>query len=154
MRKTILLLLITALAVVAKADDRVLQVWLSDGRIVNINLNEEPRTTYVDGNLVITTSKTTITYPLENVKRYTYALVDAGISSPKAMNVVMSEDGETLTLDRIPSGTAVYLYNVAGQLLKKIDTRQKSKVSVTVSDLPIGVYVVKANDVTYKITKR
>lgn len=154
MRKTILLLLITALAVVAKADDRVLQVWLSDGRIMNINLNEEPRTTYVDGNLVITTSKTTITYPLENVKRYTYALVDAGISSPKAMNVVMSEDGETLTLDRIPSGTAVYLYNVAGQLLKKIDTRQKSKVSVTVSDLPIGVYVVKANDVTYKITKR
>jgi hypothetical protein len=154
MRKTILLLLITAFAVVAKADDRVLQVWLSNGRIVNINLNEEPRTTYADGNLVITTSKTTITYPLENVKRYTYALVDAGISSPKAMNVVMSEDGETLTLDRIPSGTAVYLYNVAGQLLKKIDTRQKSKVSVTVFDLPIGVYVVKANDVTYKITKR
>ena len=50
----------------------VLQVLLSDGQVVSIDLNEEPRTTYRDGNLVITSTKNTMTYPLEQVKRFTY----------------------------------------------------------------------------------
>jgi len=43
---------------------------------------------------------------------------------------------------------------VAGQLLRTVDSGTQSKTVVTVSHLPAGVYVVKANDVTYKITKQ
>lgn len=154
MKRSLLLILAAVFALIAKADDRVLQVWQSDGQVVTISLNEEPRTTYRDGNLVITTTRTVITYPLEKVKRFTYASVADGITSPKAMTAAFSKDGETLTLTGLKPGTAIIMYNVAGQLLRKIDSGDRSKVSVTVSDLPTGVYVVKANDVTYKITKR
>ena len=74
MKKLILFLLVTAFSMAAHADEAELQVWKSDGQVVSISLDEQPVTTYADGNLVIKTSKTTITYPLEEVKKYTYVI--------------------------------------------------------------------------------
>lgn len=57
-----------------KVIEAKLQVWQADGKVVTYALDEEPVTTYADGNLVIKTSKTTITYPLEDVRKFTYFL--------------------------------------------------------------------------------
>jgi hypothetical protein len=137
----------------AMADDLVLQVWQANGKVLNISLNEEPRTTYSDGQLIITTTKTTVTFPLEEVVKYTYT--DAtGISSPEAVGSEFSSDGESITFTGLKSNTPVYLYTVAGQLVKTVTATGQSKTVVSVSKFPVGVYVVKANGVTFKITKR
>ena len=147
------LLLSVLLPSMAKADDLVLQVWQADGKVMNINLNEQPVTTYSDGQLIITTTKTTVTFPLEQVVKYTYT--DAtGISSPEAVGSKMSADGESITFTGLKPNTPVYLYTVAGQLVKTVTATGQSKTTVSVSGFPVGVYVVKANGVTFKITKR
>ena len=113
------LLLSILLPTVAKADDLVLQVWQADGKVMNISLNEEPVTTYSDGQLIIRTTKTTVTFPLEQVVKYTYA--DAsGISSPEAVGSKMSADGESITFTGLKANTPVYLYTVAGQLVNTV----------------------------------
>ena len=152
--RSLFVLLTIALTMAAQADDRVLKVWQSDGQVLTISLADEPRTTYSDGNLIITSSKSSVTFPLEKVRRYTYESAASGIDEAKAVRAAFSRDGETLTLAGLKPGTAIYLYNVAGQLLRIIDSGTQPKVVVSVSNLPVGVYVVKANDVTYKITKR
>ena len=135
------------------ADDLVLQVWQANGKVMNISLNEQPVTTYSDGQLIIRTTKTTVTFPLEQVVKYTYA--DAsGISSPEAVGSKMSADGETITFTGLKPNTPVYLYTVAGQLVNTVIATGLSKTVVSVSKFPVGVYVVKANDMTFKITKR
>ena len=154
MNRIILLLLFFATLTVVKADDRVLQVWLADGQVVSISLNDEPRTTYQDGNLVITTSKNSVTYPLEQVKRFTYVSLADGIDAPRAVGAAFSTDGETLTFTGLQPHTSIYLYNVAGQLLKTLDSGDRSKAVISASRLPIGVYIVKVNGGTYKIRKR
>ena len=154
MKKLLLLLMVLFATSLAKADDKVLQVLLSDGQVVSINLNEEPRTTYKDGNLVITTTKNTISYPLEKVKRFTYVSASSGIDTPQQLGVAFSKDGETLTFTGLKPHTKVTLYNVAGQLLKTIDSKDSKKVVVSASQFPFGVYVVKVNGGTYKIMKR
>jgi hypothetical protein len=137
----------------AMADDLVLQVWQANGKVLNISLNEEPRTTYSDGQLIITTTKTTVTFPLEQVVKYTYT--DAtGISSPEAVGSKVSADGESITFTGLKPNTPVYLYTVAGQLVSTVTATGQSKTTVSVSGFPVGVYVVKANGVTFKITKR
>ena len=147
------LLLSFLLPTVAKADDMVLQVWQADGKVMSINLNEQPVTTYSDGQLIIKTTKTTVTFPLEQVVKYTYT--DAtGISTPSAMGSQFSADGESITFTGLKPNTPVYLYTVAGQLLKTVTATGQSKTVVSVSRFPVGVYVVKANGVTFKITKR
>ena len=84
MKKILFFLTLTLFCSLAKADDMILQILQSDGQVVNIDLKDEPKTTYENGNLIITTTKTTITYPLEKVKRYTYVSA-LGISSPKVL---------------------------------------------------------------------
>lgn len=152
--RLLLLSVLSLFSSTVKAEDMVLQVWLADGQILSINLSEEPRTTYNDGNLVITTTKTAISYPLEKVKRYTYASASNGISSPNVVKATFSADGETLTFNGLKTGTSIMLYNVAGQLLRKVAPTTEGRAAVSVSQLPTGVYVVKMNDATYKITKR
>ena len=147
------LLLSFLLPSVAKADDMVLQVWQADGKVMSINLNEQPVTTYSDGQLIIKTTKTTVTFPLEQVVKYTYT--DAtGISTPSAMGSQFSADGESITFTGLKPNTPVYLYTVAGQLVKTVTATGQSKTVVSVSSFPVGVYVVIANGVTFKITKR
>lgn len=154
MKKLLFLLTVLLSVTIAKAEEYELQVLLADGQVVSINLNEEPRTTYQDGNLVITTTKNSVTYPLENVRRFTYASLGAGIDSPKKIGATFSSDGETLTFTGLKPYTKISLYNMAGQLLKTIDCGDHSEAVVSASHMPIGVYVVKVNGGTYKITKR
>ena len=153
MRKILFLFLMLAFSNYVKAEDYVLQVWLSDGKVVTINLNEEPVTTYADGQLTITTNKTTVTYPLEKVMKYTYDSA-TGIDLPDVMNTSFSQDGETITFKGLPTGTSIAIYSAAGQLVRTLLSSAQPKTVVSVSDLPIGVYVVKVNGITYKITKR
>ena len=72
MKKAILSLFAIVFSMAVDAVEAKLQVWRADGEVVTFDLDEEPVTTYADGNLVIKTSKKTITYPLENVRKFTY----------------------------------------------------------------------------------
>ena len=154
MTKVLLLAVLCLCSSAIKADDMVLQVWLADGQTMSINLSEEPRTTYSDGNLVIMTTKTTVTFPLEKVKKFTYRDASNGINQPNVVKAAFSADGETLSFSDLKSGTTILLYNVAGQLLRSVTPDSGNRAVVSVSQLPTGVYVVKMNDATYKITKR
>ena len=153
MKKQFSLIILFVFALSVMADDMLLQIWQSDGKVVNIDLNEQPVTTYSDGNLIITTTKTTITYPLEKVVKYTYVSAE-GIESIDAMNTKFSQDGETLTFSGLSQGTEIAVYASSGQMMHKTNAGPQAKTTVSVSDLPPGVYLVKVNSVTYKITKR
>ena len=137
------------------ADGRTLQIWQADGQIVTISLNEEPVTTYSEGNLIITTISTTITYPLEQVDRYTYVTenMSEGDGVPDGIKGILSNDGETLTFKGLKSISGICIYSASGQLIRTVKANG-DKVAVSLSQLPTGVYLVKANGVTYKISKR
>ena len=155
MKRLMLCFLIAAItATMASADDMVLHVWQTDGQVLKIKLDQEPTTSYDDGQLVITTLTNTLSFPLENVKRYTYANNASGLDALNATEVTFSGDGETITLTGLKPGTEVALYNVAGQMLHSTVADSSNRVSATVSNLPTGVYVVKAGNITYKITKQ
>ena len=153
MKRLYLILSLFVLALPAISDDMILQIWQSDGNVVSINLNEQPVTTYSEGNLTITTTKTIITYPLEKVVKYTYVSAE-GIDSLEGMKSHFSQDGETLIFSGLPLGTEIAIYSSAGMVMQKVKAVNQHKTTVSVSDLPPGVYLVKVNEITYKITKR
>lgn len=153
MKKLLSLIILFVFAHSVMADDMILQIWQSDGNVVNIDLSEEPVTRYTDGNLIITTTKTTISYPLEKVAKYTYISAD-GIESINGMRSKFSQDGETLIFSGLAQGTEISVYASSGQLIRKTKAGSQAKTTVSVSSLPPGVYLVKVNSITYKITKR
>lgn len=154
MKKLIILMTVLFAATLVKADDMMLHVWFSNGSVMSIKLFEGPKTTYKDGNLVITMLKNSVTYPLEKVRRFTYGYSSVGIDTPEKMEAAFSSDGETLTFTGLKPHTQVSLYNVAGVLLQTIDSGNQNKTVISASHLPVGVYVVKVDGGTYKIMKR
>lgn len=153
MKHYFLLLLLTLFVGTAFADNDILQIWQTDGQVQSINLSEQPVTTFSDGNLVVTTSTATISLPMENVKKYTYSLVPTGIDDVKAEQVAISQNGESITFFGLKSGSEISVYNASGVQMKQVKATHDTE-TVTISDLQVGVYAVKANGVTYKIMKR
>lgn len=153
MKRYFLLFLLTILVGTANADNNVLQIWQADGQVLSINLSEQPVTTFSDGKLVVTTSTATISLPMENVKKYTYLLATNGIDDIKTEQVTISQNGESITFCGLKSGTEISVYNASGVQMKQVKATHETE-TVTVSDLQVGVYAVKANGVTYKIMKR
>lgn len=153
MKRYFLLILLTLIVGTANADNYVLQIWQTSGQVQSIDLSEQPVTTFSDGNLVVTTSKATISLPMENVKKYTYSLVPTGIEDVKAEHVAISQNGESITFFGLKSGAEISVYNASGVQMKQLKVTHDTE-TVTVSDLQVGVYAVKANGVTYKIMKR
>ena len=62
--KTMTLLVAMATSLTAHAANRALKVWQADGQVLVINLSDEPRTTYSNGNLMITSKQSSVTLPL------------------------------------------------------------------------------------------
>ena len=153
MKKMLLFFFTLAVVHPVMAEDLLLQIWQTDGQVTTINLNEEPVTTYSEGNLIITTTKAVITYPLEKVAKYTYVSTE-GIETIDAMNTKFSLDGETLYFSGLKQGTEIAVYASSGQMMRKVKTGRLNSTTVSVSGFAPGMYLVKVNGLTYKITKR
>ena len=151
---TVLLLLSWLMAMADEPKSRLV-VWAKDGTKTYFDLAENPKTTFKDNDLVITSESMTVNYPLEQVLRYTYELVSTGIESISLEKTVrISQRGDALTLENLKPGTAVSLYTVDGKLVMAHAAGDSRSVTISLSDRPSGVYIVKANDVTCKMLKR
>lgn len=135
------------------ADNEYLAVWKKSGEVVYYDLSEEPVTTYADGNLKITTSSMSVTYPLEEVLKYTYTDTPTDIVQAKAPSVKVKQGRNSISFTNLKLGSSVNVYGAEGKMLRT----QIVKTEVTVvdlSDFPLGVYMVTANGVTYKLARQ
>lgn len=120
------------------------------------DLSDTPVTTFSNGQLVITTATTEVSYPLANVRRYEYDFVSYDISElapEKGTDVHMFRDGNTLTLSHVLAGSTVSLYGSDGQLLETV-TGTGKPVIISVDSRPDGVYMVKTGNQTFKLIKQ
>jgi hypothetical protein len=146
-----------ALSVVAWAQTTPkLVVWLKSGEKVYFDLDEEPRTTFNNGLLIISTNSKALetSYQLDKVQRYTHEGVSTDIAETASRDLVVAQSNDALTLKNVPNGTPVQLYDPAGRLLETKTGNGASTIQFSLASRPSGVYLVKINDQTFKISKR
>lgn len=133
-----------------------LVVWMKSGEKVYFNLSEQPETTFGSGKLIITTSKSTVNYNLPNVIRYTYEGTMPAISSAKLKpgELRYSQGNDMMQFDGLPAGTRLELYSEDGTLLSVEEAETDKPAVVSLSGMPSGTYLLKANDATIKFEKR
>ena len=154
--KTILTFMILLLALFLSGTVRAQQlvIWQKDGTKVIYNLDEQPKTTFTMEDLVITTATTTINYPLARIQRYTYEGGALSIRDAKAESISISHDGDLITVKGLASGKSVAVHRVDGiQLLSK-RSDGSDRLTLSLENLSSGVYVIKADEITYKFLKR
>ena len=130
-----------------------LVIWQKDGSKVSYNLDERPKTTFTTEDLVITTATTTINYPLAKIQRYTYEGGSLSVRDIKADGISISHEGDNIIVKGLTMGT-VTVYSVDGKQLIAKRSDGSDSLTLSLAKLPAGVYIIKADEITYKFLKR
>ena len=151
-KTTIILLLVILGSSTAKS--QTLVIWQKDGSKVYYSLDEQPKTTFTIEDLVITTSTKTINYPLSQIQRYTYEGGSLSVHDVEVKGVNVTQHEDEIIVDGLPVGKSANIFAVDGKLLLSKRSDGTNRLTISLSKLPSGVYIIKAESVTYKITKR
>lgn len=118
-----------------------LNVHSKTGNVSSYLFSDQPVVTYSSDNLVITTQKVTVEYPIADLERVTFSETeDSAIDQVK-----MNSNGEadnTVTVYGM-NGNVVGTYSAEGGVARLI-----------IDDLQAGTYVVRNGSITYKIIKK
>lgn len=152
---TMLLMFIT-IDVIAQSGSPQLVLWQKSGEKVYFNLNDLPETTFENGLLVIKTKNSSIQYQMENVLRYTFeGTGNTGIDVlPSDRGIIISQNGNEVTLRNLQDGSVVAIYAANGNLLEQRTVSGSHPFTISVAQRPAGVYIVKAGSKTIKLMKQ
>lgn len=136
---------------------KTLVVLTKDGAKTEFLLGDNPKVLFEGKNLRITSTKADVTYALADILRFTYVNTNpTGINELAEMDdptEVSYQDG-TLVLSQLKEGAVVGVYALDGKLVQQLRAGHRGTYRLNLSSLPKGVYIVKADTITYKIMKR
>lgn len=159
MKKNLTILLLAsflAMPVGIRAADKknALVVLTKDKAQHQFLLTDKPNVTFEGKNLKVKVAKNTATFALTDVIRFTYKKVDpTGIDESVAEPAELSFDDGILVISNIKAGTVVSVYTLDGKPVQQMKPARTGTYRLNLSQLPSGVYVVKAGTITYKIAK-
>lgn len=118
-------------------------------------LAERPQVRFEGANLRVVSAKADVTYRLSDILRFTYEKRSVtGVSELQTEPAAVDyEDGE-LVISGLKAGAAVGVYSLDGKLVRQLTARYAGTYRLSLAALPQGVYIVKADNITYKIMKR
>lgn len=151
---TLLLALMLAVPLWAADNPVTLVVLTRDNAQHMFVLADKPEVTFEGIDLVVTCENSTTTFALADVIRFTYLnATDAVEELTEDATTIDFKDG-MVVINQLKEGASVAVYSVDGKLVRQLTARDTGNYSLNLSELPIGVYIVKADRVTYKIAKR
>jgi hypothetical protein len=159
MKKSLLLTMLLAMFALPvpllAADNPVTLVVLTrDNAQHMFVLTDKPEVTFEGTDLVVTCVNSTTTFALPDVIRFTYLNATDAVEELTADEAHVNFKDGMIVIDQLKAGATVAVYSVDGRLVRQLTARESGSYSVNLSELPTGVYVVKADRVTYKIAKR
>lgn len=134
-RVAMTLLLVMLCSIGVRAEDAKIIIWLNDGNKSEVLFADMPELTYADGyiNLQSNSPSTTFSWPIENVQKLTFENVNTAIRDVKAT-------GLDLLSDHFDA------YDLSGKLVRK--------GIKSISELPLGTYIIKDGNVTLKVQRK
>lgn len=151
----LLTLLLCCTVTSAAATVNALIVHLKNGAQTTFLLNEKPKISFEGTDLKIMSEKSETSVPLADVLRFTYDKQDVnGITEREVGSTEISFDEGVLVVSQLKKGSTVNIFTADGKLLRQLKARQTGTYRLDLSTLHDGVYIIKADNVTYKVTKR
>lgn len=154
--KVLLFFLSLFLASSAMAEEKTtLVVCAKDGSKVAYALSEKPVVTFTETDLVVKTQSIEVNYPFDKMARliYEYEGLDDKVDLLTDSQAMINK-GDYLLFPELKSGDSVIIYSSNGVLVADKKIGADGEYVFPLNEVPIGIYFVNVNDVTYKILKR
>ena len=125
------------------------------GQRTEYALTETPRLTY-DGNTVtLTTTKVSVDYTASNILKVMLTDISStGINDVESSlgNILLSND--EVRMSGLAADESVTLYNTNGMLLSTWKATSTGELTINLSDLSRGIYIIKTNHQSFKVTRK
>lgn len=118
-----------------------LNVHSKTGDVATYLFSDQPVVTYDADNLVLTTNKVTVEYPIADLERITFSETEDSAIDQVMMNSSSSTDGN------------VVVYSLNGNVVCSF-AAVDGMAQLKIDDLKPGAYVIRNGNITYKIIKK
>lgn len=133
-----------------------LVLWHANGKTTEISLSKKPRVTFSEDKVLVKGSGITFEYSANDILKFTYKKEDVVNDIDTPNNVVnFFRDEEHIVFNGIKSTDEVALYKLNGSRIPvQLTHSDDNKVTLSLSGIPSGIYILKVNGKTTKITKQ
>lgn len=146
--------IVLACATNSYADEfKQLILWKANGERVNISLEEYPRVTFTSDEVLITTHMNDLSFPANDVVRFTYGTSATDIAITVDNQTSFSLTDNRLSISNIKSNSTVTVYQADGALITSQKTDKSGNVTINIESYQPGVYLVKTSSGNFKIRK-
>jgi hypothetical protein len=130
-------------------------VTLKNGSQTAFFLKDKPQVTFEGTDLKVTSEAGITTFALADVLRFNYEKKDlSGINETVTDRTGVTFEGDILVISQLKANATVAIYAIDGKLLRQLKAHRSGTYRISLSELPLGLYLVKADNTTYKITKQ
>lgn len=153
----LLALLFLTIPQTVKAADEVetLIIQMKNGSENAFFLKDKPKVTFEGSSLKVSAATGDVSYALADVQRFTYAKKSTtGISEQVENPTGVTFEGDVLVISQLKANATANIYALDGKLIRQLKPQRAGTYRINLSELPSGLYLVKADNITYKITKR
>ena len=133
-----------------------LVLWHANGKTTEISLSKKPRVTFSADKVLVKGSGINFEYSANDIIKFTYKKEDVvnDIDAPNN-EVNFFRDEEHIVFNGIKSTDEVALYKLNGSRIPvQLIHSDDNKVTLSLSGIPSGIYILKVNGKTTKITKQ
>lgn len=136
--------------------EKRLVIWSKDDTKVAYAFSEEPRITFTETNMIVTTDLIVANYKLENLSHYTYELNESsGVKAIEEERMSIKSGGDYLVFSLVEEGASVTITSVSGYEVIRKKPSVKGEFAISLAELKEDVYIVSINGkVIYKFIKK
>lgn len=130
-----------------------LVVMQKSGGSVYYSFDDNPKAMFSGDNLIISTSKTVMEYPIANLFSFSFDDMANGVLDIKSDGTNVKLTDNMIVVTGLAKSEIVSIFDAKG--IKVASAKSANGVaSVSLRNLPIGVYMVKSKNVSYKISRK
>lgn len=131
-----------------------LVIWKTNGERINILLNENPKVTFTENEMTITTKMNKVSFSATDVIRFTYEDIPTGINNvAKGNDAMFSIEDEYLNLSNLSQSSLIHIYRTDGTLLSTAKANSNGSAKINIANFASGIYIVKTSVGNFKIHK-
>lgn len=136
------------------AEPLALHMLLTDGTTRIFKFANAPEVTFAGDKLTVTSAQDAITVDIDNVQEFHFGDIPTDIDEvgEVARTIINVADGEVLVHNAALSNVGVF--DIDGHKLSPSVRQQSDGISISLRSLPAGVYIIRINDQSLKVTKR
>ena len=130
-------------------------VWTKSGEQIKFPVKEKPKVTHNNDSFIVSSTTTSIEYVATNVKKFTLEPIDPdGIEPIKPLDSNICQFDNTLILSGFIAGSIVKIITLNGQSMITETIHNDGTLSIDLSSLNKGIYIVSTECITCKFIKR